>query len=150
MEHTEFELLNDNDKKDSIGRRTLPPGQWDEILDRYFCSGLTQRRFCREKGLNFHTFVSRLGLRRKARQSAQGESLGISGQRESGKGFHELQLKGPHEMGNVTWAGSCHQGSLEVSLPCGLVLRGEDPSSLSLLLEGIDLKDGHKKAWYER
>lgn len=43
------------------------------------------------------------------------------------------------EKGRFSWPASSHPQRLEIT-----------PMALSMLLEGIELKDGHKKAWFER
>lgn len=114
MESLETEVCNELEKRDGLGRRLLSKDQWAEVLSAYDRSGMTQKGFCRHEGLNHNSFVYQLSLRR----SKTVDPNGPPAQR-----FRQLQMSSP-----VT-------GSflLEVSLPCGSVVRGNDAVELARL-----------------
>ena len=81
-------------------------GEYDE-------SGLTQESFCEREGINYHTFVAWLGRRRRE----DGEPKADTGK------FHEISLGVP-----------VSNSGLEVVLPDGTLIRGEDAVRLSELV----------------
>lgn len=122
MEEFSLELLTREEKRDSRGRRVLSREEWLRYLSAYDASGLTQRKFCDREGLVYATFVSWLGRRRRGDLKVDCDSLS----------FHELSLPA---------LGSGSRGSsgpgLEICLPDGTLLRGQDAAELSLLFHGL-------------
>ncbi len=114
MESLETEVCNELEKRDAWGRRLLSREQWAEVLSAYDSSGMTQKGFCRHQGINHNSFVYQLSLRRS-------KSLPKGG---SGSKFRQLQIDAP-----VT--GSF---ALEVNLPCGSQVRGNDAAELARLI----------------
>lgn len=87
--------------------------EWYRLMGEYDASGLTQEVFCRREGINYHTFVAWLGRRKRD---------GGPPAKAPGK-FHELSVKSP-----------VRQSSLEVALPDGTLVRGDDAASLCKLI----------------
>lgn len=114
MESLETEVCNELEKRDARGRRLLSKEQWAEVLSAYDSSGMTQKGFCRHQGLNHNSFVYQLSLRRGKSQPKVDSNLK----------FRQLQVSAPA-------AGSF---ALEVSLPCGLQVRGNDSTELARLI----------------
>ena len=113
MESIEAEVCSEEVRNDRKGRRMLGRREWFRLMCEYDGSGLTQEAFCEREGINYHTFVARLGRRRRE----EGEPLSDAGK------FHEISLSGPVS----------HSG-LEVVLPDGTLIRGEDAGRLSELI----------------
>lgn len=118
MESLETEVCDILEKRDARGRRLLSKDQWAEVLSAYDRSGMTQKGFCRHEGLNHNSFVYQLSLRR---------SKGADPSGPPAPKFQQLQM---------STAGS---GSflLEVSLPCGSVVRGNDAAELAQLIRQL-------------
>ena len=85
--------------------------EWYRLMDEYDTSSLTQEVFCHREGINYHTFVAWLGRRNR--------DGGLPAKTVPGK-FHELSVKVPSR-----------PVSLEVTLPDGTIVHGDDASSLS-------------------
>lgn len=114
MESIEAEVCADPGKRDRKGRRMLGREEWYRLMGEYDGSGLTQEVFCRREGINYHPFVAWLGQRKRD---------GGPPAKAPGK-FHELSLKSP----------PVAKSSLEVALPDGTLVRGDDAVSLSDLI----------------
>ena len=118
MESLEAEVCNELEKRDARGRRLLSKDQWAEVLSAYDRSGMTQKAFCRHEGLNHNSFVYQLSLRRS-------KAAALS--RPPAPRFRQLDMS------------TCATGSflLEVSLPCGSVVRGNDAAELAQLIRQL-------------
>ena len=55
------EVLREEAKRDTRGRRIVEAERWRELLAAYATSELTQAKFARREGVNYHTFVAWLG-----------------------------------------------------------------------------------------
>jgi len=89
-------------------RRT--DGEWEELIKEFNASGLTQGVFCKQHGVNFHSF------RRRYRRSPQ-----FFGKRRkpSRKSFSELTALLPTpSKGLVVWLGE----SVRIECPFGMSL----------------------------
>ena len=128
---TSTELINDEHKRDTRGRRITEPRRKAEVIAGYASSGLTQKAYARREGVNYHTLVSWLGQSRRNRDPRPSPAL-------------ETEVNAPR-FAQLTWppALSSAQPSapsasrLEVVLPDGVILRGEDPSALVILLRAL-------------
>ena len=115
MESLETEVCDVLEKRDARGRRLLSKEQWSEVLSAYDRSGMTQKSFCRHEGLNHNSFVYQLSLRRSQNADSSGPLT---------PKFRQLQM-------STSGTGSF---LLEVSLPCGSVVRGNDSAELARLI----------------
>jgi hypothetical protein len=113
MESIEAEVCSEVGKSDRKGRRVLGREEWYRLMGEYDRSGLTQEGFSEREGINYYTFIAWLGRRKRE---------GGEPPADSGK-FHEISLNEP-----------VRDGRLEVILPDGTVVRGEDASALSKLV----------------
>lgn len=119
------ELMDDAHKRDTRGRRIAEPERRAEIVAGYLSSGLTQKAYARREGVNYHTFVSWLG---RSRRSVAPPRPG-SGSEAAAPTPRFAQL---------TWPPAAPTASrLEVVLPDGITLRGDDPAALLILLRAL-------------
>lgn len=102
MEFEQVEVCGSVSKQDRRGRRVARAEERERLLELYDRSGLTQERFCKEHGVNVHTFVAWLGKRRHGGGSKPTRPVK----------FQELVLSGPTS-GEI----------LEVILPDGTTLK---------------------------
>jgi transposase-like protein len=109
------EVLREEAKRDTRGRRIVDAERWRELLAAYATSGLTQTQFARREGVNYHTFVARLNRER-------GRT------RPTGTAFSEARVPVP---------GWPQASTLEVQLPGGLVVRGGDPAAVAALVQAL-------------
>ncbi|RRJ94361.1 hypothetical protein Ga0100231_008315 [Opitutaceae bacterium TAV4] len=82
METNTTELVGAQTKRDTKGHRIINAQRRDELLARYQSSGLTQKAFARQAGVNFHTFVSWLAQQRCASAAASAAPAIASRSRE--------------------------------------------------------------------
>ena len=113
-ETIEAVLAEDQPKIDTQGRKILEEGRWRELIESYESSGLTQVQFARREGVNYHTFVARLGRHRRA-----GSKKVVKAK------FLEARLP------------TAPAVRLEVTLPCGMVARGDDAQALARLIRAL-------------
>lgn len=109
------EVLDDRRKSDSRGRKIVAAQRRAELLTAYAGSGLTQRAFARREGINFHTFIGWLQRRRGA--GAAGPAMR----------FQEVSVA----------AGPKSAASLEVVLPGGWIVRGQDIAAMAELVRAL-------------
>lgn len=106
--------------RDRRGRRRLSAERWAELLRELDESGLSQRAFAEREGISYPTLISRLQRRRR-------EQVGpVAGPRPQIR-FAEVSA------GQLAAAAE----PLEVRLPCGLVVRGTEVTSLSALVRAL-------------
>lgn len=118
------ELIDDGHKRDGRGRRIAEPRRREEIIAGYAASGLTQKAYARREGVNYHTLVSWLGR----------------GRRESAApGSPDGPAAPSPRFAQLSWPASAPAAvpRLEVVLPDGVVLRGDDPAALLVLLNAL-------------
>lgn len=115
MEVIETELIPEQNKRDSRGRRIAKEEERERLIERYEASGMTQKAFCRREGINYHTFVAWLGRRKLEKK-----------ERVEGSGFEEFILP-INQQSSV--------GVLEIRLPGGEVLCGSDAGELAKLVK---------------
>jgi transposase-like protein len=109
------EVVSDEAKRDTRGRKIIAGARWRELVAQYEGSGLTQSKFARREGINYSTFVAWLGRCRRTRLMA----------RTSSTRFVEAQLP----------VGTTKR--LEVVLPNGVVVRGEEVATLVALVKAL-------------
>ncbi len=139
---SETVVLSDERTNDTSGRRFASAQRWAEILAAYPVSGLTQKQYAKQAGVNYHTLVSRLGRARINSDSKTGApgagaleagalGAGASGERpEPGRlvpGFIEAIL--PSVGANVS--------TLEVVTTSGFIIRGADPVAVATLVRAL-------------
>mgnify|MGYP001547292819 CR=1 FL=1 len=61
METVTTELVDGGEKRDARGRKIANAARRAEVLAAYATSGLTQKAFARQEGVNYHTLVAWLG-----------------------------------------------------------------------------------------
>ena len=110
------EILSDEAKRDTRGRKLIAERRWRELVAEYEGSGLTQAKFARREGLNYHTFVAWLGRCRR-----QSQALGPVAR------FIEARVP----------AKVAERRELEVLLPGGVVVRGDDAVALAALVQAL-------------
>jgi hypothetical protein len=111
------EVVSDEAKRDTRGRKIIAAARWRELVAQYEGSGLTQSKFARREGINYSTFVAWLGRCRRTR---------VMG-RTSSPRFIEAQLP----------AGNATPGRVEVQLPNGVVVRGEEIAMVVALVKAL-------------
>jgi hypothetical protein len=111
------EVLHADRKQDTRGRRIVDAERWRELLAGYATSGLTQAQFARQEGVNYHTFVARLN-RERGRSRPAGPA----------PTFVEARVAGP---------GWPTAAALEVQLPGGAIVRGQDPATVAALVQAL-------------
>jgi transposase-like protein len=111
------EVVGDEAKRDTRGRKIIAAARWRELVAQYEGSGLTQSKFARREGINYSTFVAWLGRCRRTRVMARTPS----------PRFIEAQLP----------AGNATARRLEVVLPNGVVVRGEEIATLVALIKAL-------------
>lgn len=111
------EVLREETKRDTRGRRIIEAGRWQELLAAYATSGLTQAQFARREGVNYHTLVARL-----ARERGRSQPAGPA------PTFVEAR---------VAAAGWPPAAALEVQLPGGAIVRGHDPAAVAALVQAL-------------
>jgi hypothetical protein len=111
------EVLREEAKRDTRGRRIVEAERWRELLAAYATSELTQAQFARREGVNYHTFVARLNRERGRSQPAGGNPAFIEAR--------------------VSAAGWSAGSALEVQLPDGAIVRGSDPATVAALVRAL-------------
>jgi len=120
---TPTELVDEEHKRDTRGRRIADPRRRAEIVAGYAASGLTQKAYARREGVNYHTFVAWLNQARR-HLAAPGSVITAE--------------EGAPRFAQLAWAPAAATSSrLEVVLPDGVILRGDDPAALLVLLNAL-------------
>ena|SRR5258708_28163196 len=109
------ELVTSGEKRDARGRKLAGNARRDAILTAYDqCSGMTQRDFARSEGVSYHTLVTWLVRRRR---EVRPEKL---------PAVHFAEMAMP-----------ARASGLEVSLPGGVIVRGQDAAQLAALIKAL-------------
>jgi transposase-like protein len=121
---TDTELIDDRHKRDGRGRRITEPRRREEIIAGYAASGLTQKAYARREGVNYHTLVAWLG---QGRRHGAAQAAGFAPEANTPR-FAQL-----------AWPPLAPPTSarLEVVLPDGVTIRGDDPAALLVLLRAL-------------
>ena len=120
------DLVVDETKRDTTGRRITPKARREELLAAFEQSGLTQTEFARREGVKYQTFTTWVSERR-VRTSATGPIKA-----EAPVRFAELTLppSSPREL-------SPNADALSVTLPDGLIVRGADALAMATLVKAL-------------
>jgi len=118
------ELIIEEPKRDTRGRRITNSQRKSEIVAGYESSGLTQREFARREGVNYHTLVAWLGQSRRVGGDAA--SVATTASERAVPRFAE-----------ASWPARAGSSRLEVVLSDGVTVRGEDPAELVILLRAL-------------
>lgn len=125
MENSQLEVLSSEIGSLRVGRRVYSESERLSYIRRYECSGLKQADYAAREGLVYTTF---LGWLRRHRKQDRESNIPMR--------FAEVRMTGPvASQASVSRNGS--ERILEVCFPDGLVLRGSDASSLSVLYHGL-------------
>jgi hypothetical protein len=107
------ELVAMADKRDVSGRRLIGSARRTAVLAAYDRSELTVRAFAEHEGVNYHTLNTWLARRREKGRAMPGPVR-----------FAEVRV--PRLM-----------GGMEVSLPNGITIRGQDAPQLAMLVKAL-------------
>ena len=108
------EVVDTGAKRDTRGRRIARAEEREALIAAYEQSGLTQRAFAEREGVKFCTFTAWLGRkRRRVPRAAKAR-------------FAEVSVP----MGLVG-------GVIEVVLPDGLVVRGNEPERVAAIVAAL-------------
>lgn len=109
------ELVSTGEKRDARGRKLAGNARREAVLAAYDRStGVTQRDFARSEGVSYHTLVTWLVRRR--RESGGGKRPVVQ--------FAEVGLP-------------VRVGGLEVCLPGGVIVRGQDVVEIAALIKAL-------------
>jgi DNA-binding transcriptional regulator YiaG len=109
------ELVTSGEKRDLRGRKLAGDERRDAVLAAYDrCGGMTQREFARSEGVSYHTLVTWLVRRR--RETGPVKQATVQ--------FREVGIP----------AGF---GGLEVCLPGGEIVRGQDAVQVAALIKAL-------------
>ena len=120
------DLVVDETKRDTKGRRITPKARRQELLAAYEQSGLTQAEFARREGVKYQTFASWVSEGRR-RSAAVGLSKSVVPVR-----FAEVNVPPPAQREL-----SVNADALSVTLPDGLVVRGADALAMATLVKAL-------------
>lgn len=109
------EVVADKVKRTQGGHRITPPEKIAELIQAYEDSGLSMMAFSKREGLCYQTFVTWVRGRSKQQVAA------------SAPRFAQIRLSTNRHS----------DAGLSVTLPDGVVLRGDDPVALAALVRGI-------------
>ncbi len=110
------ELVTTEEKRDARGRKLIGPARREAILAAYArSSGLTQRDFAQREGLSYHTLTTWLARRRREKPTAKLPAVQ----------FAEVAMP------------TSTTASLEVSLPGGVIVRGQDAVQVAALIKAL-------------
>ena len=107
------ELVETGEKRDTRGRKIADAARRAEVLAAYDTCRLTQKAFARQEGVRYYTLTYWLKLRRKE-QAASNPPVR----------FAEVHL-------------GARAPGLEVGLPGGVVIRGDDVGRVAALVKAL-------------
>lgn len=107
------ELVDSGEKTDTKGRKIADDARRREVLTAYAKSGMTQRVFAQREGVKYSTLVHWLGLSRRA----------------------QVALNKPVRFAEVRLG--ARAPGLEVALPGGIVVRGDDIGQIAALIKAL-------------
>ena len=115
------ELVASEEKRDARGRKLIGTVRREAILAAYArSSGLTQRDFARREGVSYHTLTT--WLARRAREIPPAKQPAVR--------FTEVAMPAATRVRQTT-------ASLEVSLPGGMIVRGQDAAQVAALIKAL-------------
>lgn len=111
------ELVTTEEKRDARGRKLIGQARREAILAAYArSSGLTQRDFARREGVSYHTLTTWLARRPRETPTAKLPAV---------------------QFAEVALPTSTTAARLEVSLPGGLIVRGQDAAQVAALIKAL-------------
>ena len=111
------ELVTSEEKRDAQGRKLIGPARREAILAAYGrSSGMTQRDFAQREGVSYHTLTMWLGQRRREKPTQKVPAVQFT---------------------VVAMPTSTTAASLEVSLPGGMIVRGQDAAQVAALIKAL-------------
>ena len=115
------ELVTTEEKRDARGRKLMGMARREAILAAYArSSGLTQREFAQREGVSYYTLTTWLARRR--RETATAKLPAVK--------FAEVAMPAATTVRQTT-------ASLEVSLPGGMIVRGQDAAQVAALIKAL-------------
>ena len=109
------ELVTGEEKRDARGRKLAGAARREAILAAYDrSSGMTQRDFARSEGVSYHTLVTWLVRRRREKPP------------EKRPAVHFAEVAPP-----------MRTSGLEVCLPGGVIVRGQDATQVAALVKAL-------------
>jgi transposase-like protein len=119
------QIIDDGQKRDRRGRVSWPKQRRDELLAEYGSSGMSQAAFARRAGVRYATFAhwvqrARREPRAKAAHAPQGGA----------PRFAEVRLGADNAVMPAA-------AELSVTLPGGLIARGDNPAVLATLVRAL-------------
>lgn len=128
----ETELVETGEKRDMLGRRRTPAERRAQLLAAFHTSGLTQRAFARQEGVNYTTFCTWAQVERRRGRLPVAPAGGKRRGRPVGQArFMEVQLSSPVPVAHPAATG------MEVQLPDGTLLRGGSAAELVKLVRAL-------------
>ena len=120
------EWVDTGEKRDGRGRRMVPAKERAALIEAYGKSGMTQRAFAQREGINYYTFIDWL-QRVRAR--------GVMAMRPAAETprFQEL---------NLAAMVPAKTAMLEVTLPGGMTVRGENAVAVAELVRALQPAKG--------
>ena len=125
------DLVVDESKRDTKGRRITQKARREELLSEYEQSGLTQAAFARRAGVNYTTFASWVQGRRCERSAVPLRP------REPMRAQQQVQFAEVNLPASSSHALSRSAGTLSVTLPDGLVVCGADAAAVAVLIKAL-------------
>lgn len=108
------EVIDTGERRDSRGRRVVPPAQRQALIAAFRASGVTMAKFARREGINYTTFA---GWMQREGATAMG---------------------GPIKFAELKMPATCPPGgSLEIRLPDGTVVCGSGVADLVTLIRAL-------------
>ena len=124
------ELVQDETKRDTKGRRITPKARREDLVNEYEQSGLTQAAFARRAGVNYPTFASWVQGRRERTAVPVSPREPIRAQQQVQFAEVNLPSPTPHDL-------NPNADVLSVTLPDGVVVRGSDAAALAALVKAL-------------
>lgn len=118
------EWVDTGEKRDERGRRMVPAKERASLIEAYGKSGMTQRAFAEREGIKYHTFID--WLQRARQRGAMAPSTKTPR-------FQEL---------NLAAIMPAKTAMLEVSLPGGMTVRGENSNTVAELVRALQPTKG--------
>ena len=126
MGTTITEWVDTGEKRDERGRRMVPAKERALLIEAYGKSGLTQRVFAKREGIKYFTFID--WLQRARQRGAMAMTPSSAPPR-----FQEL---------NLAAIMPAKSAMLEVSLPGGMTVRGENAAAVAELVRALQPAKG--------
>ena len=123
MEIPTLEVVDDGAVCDSRGRRHRPRSERERITQASFESDLSLKAFARSEGVNYHTLV---GWRLRYKSKLEESKLEVPKTDKRPEPVHFTEFRLPER-----------SSGLEVHLPDGTLLRGDDAEGLSTLVKAL-------------